>query len=215
MPVSETSWLRRLFVGRTEHIVNEIRDLANAELATSGLPGGQGGPGDTYRHMLAAAELTRRVGPLEAYSILEWNEWRSEAAGESQRERGVRVPPANQPDFIGMDRHNNTIGIGIGARSWTFHDVVEGAREALSRAGSDGSGFAGRPTWLREERWDVSPPADQWKWPNPDWTTVPHSDRREQYRSGGPLHRDRGQDARSTGIGPVLADPETGELQDW
>lgn len=213
--MSETSWLRRLFIGRTEQVVNEVRDLATAEMEASGLPGRQGGPADAYRHMLAAAELTRRLGPLEAYAILEYNEMRSERAGENQRGRGARVPPANQPEFIGMDRHNNTMAIGVGARAWTFDDIVEGVRGAFDRAGSDGSGFAGRPTWLQEEKWDDGRPVHRPNWPNPDWTTVPRSERREQYRFDGPLHRNRSQDVRSTGIGPMLADPETGDLGDW
>ncbi len=93
-------------------------------------------------------------------------------------------------------------------------------REALGRAGFDGSGspaarLGSNPTWLQEERWAGDPPPHRQNWPNPDWSDVPRSERREQYRLGGALHRDRGQDVRSTGIGAMLADPETGELQSW
>jgi hypothetical protein len=46
----------------------------------SGLPGQDQGPADAYRHLVGVAELSRRVGPVQAAAMAERNEWESTEA---------------------------------------------------------------------------------------------------------------------------------------
>ena len=41
-------------------------DPAHKEAEKSGLPGNHNGPGDAYRHIIGAAEITRRYGEATA-----------------------------------------------------------------------------------------------------------------------------------------------------
>lgn len=145
-----------------ERIAREVAELALAEMRASKLPGQFGGPADAYRHMIGIGELTRRLGVLPAYAISEANELRSERAGHAAGRAGRAVPPANTPEAIRMDRHNNMIGLGIGQEALTFEDVVAAARAQTDRAGTNGAGLAGRPTWLPESRWQDNPETPNW-----------------------------------------------------
>lgn len=211
--MSESQWLARRAVRPYEQIANEVRRVADAEARDSGLPGPQGGPADAYRHMIGAGELTRRLGPVAALAILESNEWRSEIAAENQQSRGVPVAPANLPAAISMDRHNNAVGIAGGARSWSFEDVVAHARAQIDRAGEDGAGFAGRPTWLPRDSWfDDRPDEQQGNWPSPSWSPRDTAETLREYPQGADMFRNRSQDFVQTPLGGMLVDPETGAI---
>lgn len=74
---------------------------------------------------------------------------------------------------------HNTTGIGTGGRAWTFDDAAEGVREALGRAGSNGFGVAGRPTWLHEKGGMAARPRTDEIGRTPTGR-LPRSERREQ-----------------------------------
>jgi len=63
--------------------IDQIANMAIKEAALSNMPGRGNGPADAYRHVLLAAELTRRFGETKAAIILGWHEftgslgWRS------------------------------------------------------------------------------------------------------------------------------------------
>src|SRR3546814_12001084 len=68
---------------------------AESETVTSQLPGRENGPADAYRHILWAAEMTRRFGEEQARENLELHERDGSAAGQPEeigkgtgRERG-------------------------------------------------------------------------------------------------------------------------------
>ena len=64
----------------------------------SGLPSPVDGPGDTFRHLVWAAELTRKFGPEIAAYLLGFHEIQGRLDGQSQQAEK-------------MDRYNNAIGI--------------------------------------------------------------------------------------------------------
>ena len=129
---------------------------AISEMVGSQLPGRERGPADAYRHLLWAAELTRRFGEERAREILGLHE----QAGDLQEQPS---------DEEAMDVHNNEIGVSLGrfARGW--QDVVSAARKVMSGSAPDGSGTwqASYDTtstlapygavWLPEQRWAKNP----------------------------------------------------------
>ncbi len=167
---------------------------ATSEAVGSQLPGRENGPADAYRHILWAAELTRRFGESRAREIFEQHETHGRLKGDSA-------------DAGAMDQHNNEIGIqlGIGARNWD--DVVSAARKLMSGSAADGSSswqsnYDPATTlarqgaiWLPENRWGRNPVQE------------PHPDRQPFWQ------RTRDDDARNklvwkstasigTGLGP-------------
>jgi hypothetical protein len=90
-------------------------DPAHAEAKNSGLPGEHNGPGDAYRHMIGAAEITRRFGEATARVVLEGHEIQGNLSGDPKEESV-------------MDRHNNEIGIGIGREAKSLDEVNERVR---------------------------------------------------------------------------------------
>ena len=72
--------------------------LAIQEGAWSNLPGKNGGPWDAYRHILLAAELTRRYDETSARSILYLHELSGDIDGQTVEEKE-------------MDFYNNELGI--------------------------------------------------------------------------------------------------------
>lgn len=183
-------------------IANEVAELARKEMEASNLPGQFGGPADAYRHMIGVGELARRLGALQAYAISEVNELRSEGAAFDANLAGRAIPPANSLEAIGMDRHNNLIGIGM--QALTFEDVVALARAQLDRAGANGAGFAGRPTWLPAHRWRYPPPRTVWP---ADWSQVTQRDHINNYAQGGERHRYGGHDMIDAPGGPIWVQP--------
>ncbi len=131
-------------------------NAAQSEMVGSQLPGREDGPADAYRHILWAAELTRRFGEKRARELLGLHE----LEGLADRQA---------PDAAAMDRSNNEIGVALGAGARKWGDVVSAARRVLSGSARDGSGMwqqgirtddtlapvAAR--WLAEERWTKNP----------------------------------------------------------
>jgi hypothetical protein len=112
----------------------DIQVFAMEEMRRSRLPGGQFGPADAYRHMIGVAELTRRFGALPAYAAAEYNEFRSLAHGVNRTLHGEEEAASQTPAARAMDRHNNGIGLRIGARAATPEEVVAAARAEIERA---------------------------------------------------------------------------------
>lgn len=163
------------------------------ESVYSNLPGRENGPADAYRHILLAAELTRRYGEAYARAALGFHEWDGNREGQL---------PASEA----MDRHNNEIGIEIGKRlaqdpgaSW--HSTVHESRQAFW--GQDGSGSGAR--WQDPGQWSKNPtdaageriPNDSpdLNWPEPAWPDGPFQnpggrDAEEGYEDFPPSPRD-------------------------
>jgi hypothetical protein len=115
----------------------------------SGLPQGEGGPADAYRHLLIAGELRRRFGPAGA--ILTWAyEFLNRLEGQSELNRR-------------MDDINNAVVHN--ARDFrTFEDLQLWARGKVTEAAPfNGDGLDGRLMWHRK-------PARGWR---PGWSNVP------------------------------------------
>ena len=53
----------------------KVRVFADAEMDAARLPGAQFGPADAYRHIVAAAELQRRLGPAAAVILAACRVW--------------------------------------------------------------------------------------------------------------------------------------------
>jgi len=109
------------------------------------LPGRENGPADAYRHILLAAELTRKYGEDYARKLLDGHEWTGNKDGQTK--------PAES-----MDRHNNEIGIEIGNRlresGGRWEDVV---REARKKIDPDKNGETDSGKWLPPEDWKKNP----------------------------------------------------------
>lgn len=106
-----------------------------AHWMNSGLPGGEDGPADAYRHTLASATVAYTGSPR-------WVEWVTALMEDDGRGNASRA----------MDAHNNRIGerIGAHARSWQAmqRDVF-----AAVEAGDVDSTDTNRITWLPPARW--------------------------------------------------------------
>jgi len=149
---------------------------AKREAENSRLPGLHNGPGDAYRHIIGAAEATRRHGETATRAALADHEDKSDRKGQPAKERK-------------MDDHNNEIGIAIGRRAITYDEVVRQARVAIDAAVKrEGSGRDGTALWLERARWNGNPEAPNWP---PDWSRVgpstePYDYGDERYRNPKP-----------------------------
>jgi hypothetical protein len=142
------------------------------EAENSRVPGIHNGPGDAYRHILGAAELTRRYGETRARIMLDANEIQGDIEKKQPREEAD------------MDRHNNEFDIAIGRTSRTWEENVDKARMTIdASARHDGSGAGGTAKWLDRSKWSEDPAADNWP---PDWSRVPAD---TDYPYGGEEHR--------------------------
>lgn len=121
-------------IARLRAIAGEVRDFAEAEATASRLPGQDQGPADAYRHLVGVAELSRRAGPLLAAAMAERNEWTSTEAMLRSILGGRPIAPSNMPAARAMDRHNNLLAVGIGARARSAEDVVMRVRSMMERA---------------------------------------------------------------------------------
>ena len=75
-----------------------VRDRARDTAVASGLPGHISGPNDALRHIIGAAELRRRYGPVAALAILEANEFRGNRYDKQTPEiQGDSVTGAGAP----------------------------------------------------------------------------------------------------------------------
>ena len=136
-------------IARLRAIAEQVRDFANDEAAASRLPGQDQGPADAYRHLVGVAELSRRAGPLLAAAMAERNEWASTEAMLRSILGGRPIAPSNMPAARRMDRHNNLLAVGIGARARSTEDVVMRVRSMMERAieTTGGSGRGNSPYW--------------------------------------------------------------------
>jgi hypothetical protein len=134
-------------------------NAAISEMVGSQLPGREAGPADAYRHIMWAAEMTRRFGEERAREMLGLHELEGELLGQAD-------------DDTAMDASNNEIGVQIGIGARTYEDVISAARKAISGSAADGGG-AWKPDydptstmaphaaqWLPEERWANNPKFD-------------------------------------------------------
>lgn len=153
---------------------------AQSEMVGSQMPGRERGPADAYRHILWAAELTRRFGEERARQILDLHEREGQQKGQPQDEEA-------------MDRNNNEIGLSIGRFARNWRDVVSGARKVISGSAAEGSGawhdtYDPNSTlaphgaaWLPESRWAKNPKVDNWtppqvaRGPAPEAPQLPNS----------------------------------------
>ena len=160
---------------------------AENEAENSGLPGVHNGPGDAYRHIIGAAEITRRFGEATARVALEGHELKGLIYGKQPLEEAA------------MDRHNNEIGIKIGREAGNLDEVIARAREKIDSA-ANGTQDKDVPRWLPQEKWK----GDGTNWP-PEW----HKPQPGDYTLGGEEHRYPGWrgDADFDETGDPLARP--------
>lgn len=128
---------------RLEGLVKRAENAARA----SALPGWHNGPADAFRHIVASAEATRRYGAPIALGLGEHREYSGSRDGQ----------PA---DEASMDRRNNLIGIGIGADTGSFDEIVARTKAVFVDAAAGGKRDV--PVWLARDRWggdseDVEP----------------------------------------------------------
>lgn len=142
-------------IARLRAIAAEVRRFAEAEALSSRLPGQDQGPADAYRHLIGVAELSRRAGPLLAAAMAERNEWTSTEAMLRSILGGRPIAPSNMPAARMMDRHNNLLAVGIGARARSTEDVVLRVRSLMERAieTTGGSGRGNSPYWREARYW--------------------------------------------------------------
>jgi hypothetical protein len=164
MATIEEAFYNLVSQGATGRAINEMIE--------SQLPGRTDGPADAYRHILLAAELTRRYGETQAKLLLDGHEFTGDLGGQN-------------PDAEAMDEHNNQLGIDLGNQlrqdpfNTDWDNVVDGARSLM--VPSNGNSDTAR--WLPESSWDVNPTDDtgtrmanndpRLNWPNPDWSEGP------------------------------------------
>jgi hypothetical protein len=141
---------------------------ATAESVSSQLPGRVHGPADAYRHIVWAADMRRRFGPVIARAIA----WAHEPGG---------APTAGTR----MDAYNNEIGYEIGETAETFDDILRRARAVISESAPDGSGrlrdlpaparkVSGRGArWLLQSSWSRNPVATVASYPPNEWMFWP------------------------------------------
>jgi hypothetical protein len=113
-----------------------VAEAAIQESIISQLPGRENGPADAYRHILLAAELTRRFGETIAREFLDQHELSGNADGQT-------------PEAEVMDRANNEIGVQIGRTAQSWSEVVSSARTEF--------GATGQANWLPANQWNVNP----------------------------------------------------------
>jgi len=136
--------------GRTSQEQGYATAPAFDAVRESWLPGIENGPADAFRHLVWAAELTRRYGPWIAGLILGQHETRGRSdVGWSQQAED-------------MDRHNNAIGMRIGQDARDYQDVLDQVTSTVMATSPDGAG-----TW-KDPRHHVSSPAPAWL-PRENW----------------------------------------------
>src|SRR5215469_4340531 len=130
----------------------------------SGLPGLEDGSAGAFRHMVLAAELTRRYGAAIASDILD------------EHEKLGRQQAGWTQDAENMDRRNNTVGIRIGQTAKDYGDVLRQVEVMIKSAAPDGSGGwrdsnnhspISAPIWLPRDRWKGNTGADTNWYDNP------------------------------------------------
>jgi hypothetical protein len=69
--------------------VRDAVDGATKAADEAGLPQGEGGPADAYRHLLIAGELRRRFGPLIGGRLTSAYEYLNDREGQTDLDRGM------------------------------------------------------------------------------------------------------------------------------
>jgi hypothetical protein len=105
---------------------------------TSGIPGGRHGPQDAYRHALASAVVAYTLSPRAVSWVT-----------------AVMEPDAMDPGDQ-MDRHNNAIGVSIGASALSFA-AIRPEVERRVRAGRVDTDEPNQITWLPPSEWRELP----------------------------------------------------------
>ena len=145
---------------------------ARGESVGSQLPGRENDPADAYRHILWAAELTRRFGEEKARKILDAHEEMGSSATLN------RPADRQSPEAEGMDRANNEIGIRIGKVACNWPEVIAESQKVMDRSDRDGKGAGGGAMWHAENEWRKNPlhrvtkepiPTDKTNWPRTNW----------------------------------------------
>jgi hypothetical protein len=133
----ERPWLRRGAVAFALLAAYPVFVLGSvyATVLRSDFPGGQNGPKDAYRHTLASATVAYTVSPR----LVAWV--------TRIMEHGEGGDAANA-----MDRHNNRIGAGIGARAESWTQMRTDVLAAVKAGGVD-TADDHRITWLPPEQW--------------------------------------------------------------
>jgi hypothetical protein len=133
----------------------EVQRSATKSADATRLPGHISGPNDALRHIIGAAELRRRYGPVAALAILETNEFRGN--------RYDKQTPADEA----MDRHNNDLGIELGADAQSYEAIVERATALVAQGiAEDGTGTFRTPVFLPPHLWRTADGA-------PDHSPIP------------------------------------------
>jgi hypothetical protein len=169
-----------------------VRSPALRAAQESELPGPGDGRADAFRHVLLAAELTRRYGPDLALLLL------------NQHESNEERTPGWERQAEDMDKHNNAIGIDIGRTARDYPDVVQQVQAIIAASSPDGSGTwkdprhhlsAPAPVWLPRDKWFGRSEKNNW-YDNPEHPgslafpqTWPHM---KDYRYGSSEERYRG-----------------------
>lgn len=136
------------------------KDPALYAAIDSALPGLEDGPADAFRHMVWAAELTRRYGASIASDIL------------NEHEKSGRHLDGWTQDAENMDRRNNTVGIRIGTTAKDLADVLRQAQGMMKSAAPDGNGGWRDPNNHAPIPAPIWLPRDRWKWqlgPERNW----------------------------------------------
>ena len=195
-------------IAQADQLIREVHQFAKAAAIASRLPGYESGPGDAFRHMVGAAELTRRIGALPAYAAVEGNETISWFMERYNASLGRDLGLGRNSEDRAMDRHNNDIGIRIGIRSSNPTEVLNAARFEIERAYERGPGVGGAAVWLRTRRWadSISPNSN---WPPRNWPDMDEDPRVRSYTGHAipSIYRRSG----SRGGGPVQVRPHSRE----
>lgn len=154
---------------------------AFAEARESNIPGTHNGPGDAYRHILGAAEMTRRFGAKAATTMLNYHEQNSNPN-----------QPGQEKD---MDENNNRIGVEIGQSCKTWDECRQEARNAIDEAhGAGGTGANNTAKWRPQSEWNGNMQSPNWP---PDWSKAKSPVEQNEYgdeKYQHPSHRNDGYD---------------------
>lgn len=197
----------------TDYVLPEVKEVmafADAAAKASGLPGGQFGPRDAFRHMVGAAELARRSGLLPAHAVTEGNEQLSWAFEELRTLEGRRLAPSLSRESRAMDRANNAIGLRIGLRVETPGDVIEAVKIEIERAHQTVPGANGAAVWFAPNRWEDPKIGDEGaaNWPPRDWPNIMADQGVREYSGHSVASRYRFQaEPDGKGGGPVFVRP--------
>ncbi|MCM0019842.1 MAG: hypothetical protein NBV67_07600 [Tagaea sp.] len=139
----------------TPRELTDLRPAAADSADDTQLPGHISGPNDALRHIIGAAELRRRYGPVAALAILEANEFRGNLYDKQT--------PADEA----MDRHNNDLGMELGAGAQSYEEIVERAKALVAQGiAENGSGMFRTPIFLPPNLWRTADSA-------PDQSPIP------------------------------------------